>query len=844
MIGRTLAILLLGCLSADMRAGEPDLETIKRGKSATAFVEIEANGTRGSASAFCIDASGIFVTSYHVLEKVPRPCKLNLVLRAGMTDQILLPATLIRSDKVADLALLKVDNAKELIPLEVGSADNLIETTPLVAFGYPFGRLLAGGKEEYPSITVSTGRITSLRRMGGALHRIQLDANLNPGNSGGPLLDEQGKVVGIVASGIVGTGVNFAVPSSCLTRLLQKPDISMTIPDLTPLNLATPQEFTCKIISLIKPKDRLKATLTLTCDGETPREFQGEPDDKSVFHFKAVRIIERTPDKRLRVTARFSGGSITGVTPDINCKAADREIHLSEVTRIETTPEVRLALASGGTLAGPLSGLDAVELVLGEVACKVNLQKAATATIDDLSAASPSCSYKLAVYDGKSLLDEQAGMLSITRPGGVAVTGVQEPTPLASAKEIVRLPAAVDNIIAGGNGRFLILQFKKLAKLAIFDVSTGKVARFISIPSGETLIAAGSSKLIVVLPGWNIIQRWDLASGERELSLPLPDEIKGAQIAMGWASEGPLMTSNAVLLDLQTLRPLPFEHDRTGHSQMDRTAQVRASADGSAFGFWRTHSTPSGLSVARVVGNKVTWRYEHSSVGTVVPSMDGSLVMTCRGVIKPESINLMSDQNRESGAVAIPCYEPSYFLMWRPPGDYGNQRPRLRGELSICTIDDQRTLLSLSDLDEMRTVQLGWAPERAQPTVEKRFHFFPSAKLLVTLGEGHDELVLRRLDIVESLDKAGLDYLYVSSLPLRIATRGKEYSYRVKVMSKRGKPRYKLESGPEGMMIDPAGRLIWKVPAEIGADKPFGVIVSIKDSSGQEIYHSFNIQVR
>jgi serine protease Do len=80
----------------------------------------------------------------------------------------------------------------------------LTELAEVVAFGYPFGSGLAVSKKEKPAISVNVGRITSLRQKAGELHRIQIDAALNPGNSGGPVLDKEGKVIGVVVGGVQG----------------------------------------------------------------------------------------------------------------------------------------------------------------------------------------------------------------------------------------------------------------------------------------------------------------------------------------------------------------------------------------------------------------------------------------------------------------------------------------------------------------------------------------------------------------------------------------------------------------------------------------------------------------
>src|SRR5204863_78892 len=82
-----------------------------------------------------------------------------------------------------------------------GSAEGLSELMEVVAFGFPFGTALSADRRDYPAVSVNVGSVTALRRKAGALHRIQVDVPLNPGNSGGAVLDRTGKVVGVVVAG-------------------------------------------------------------------------------------------------------------------------------------------------------------------------------------------------------------------------------------------------------------------------------------------------------------------------------------------------------------------------------------------------------------------------------------------------------------------------------------------------------------------------------------------------------------------------------------------------------------------------------------------------------------------
>src|SRR5205085_9900747 len=98
-------------------------------------------------------------------------------------------------------------------PVELSQAANLKETLPVTVFGFPFGEALAI-EAGNPSITVSKGSVSSVRRN----HRdevvaVQIDGALNPGNSGGPVVDAEGRLVGIAVATIRGANIGLAIPA-------------------------------------------------------------------------------------------------------------------------------------------------------------------------------------------------------------------------------------------------------------------------------------------------------------------------------------------------------------------------------------------------------------------------------------------------------------------------------------------------------------------------------------------------------------------------------------------------------------------------------------------------------
>src|SRR3990170_1222553 len=157
---------------------------------------------RGHGSGVVFDDQGHVLTSHHVVAKAER-------LFVGLADGRVLSGKIVGADEETDIAVVRIE-AGGLHPSALGDSDALKVGQPVLAIGNPLG--LAGGP------TVTSGVISSLRRNlqhhdADGLRMIQTDAAVNPGNSGGPLVDLAGKVVAINTATIpFAEGIGFAVP--------------------------------------------------------------------------------------------------------------------------------------------------------------------------------------------------------------------------------------------------------------------------------------------------------------------------------------------------------------------------------------------------------------------------------------------------------------------------------------------------------------------------------------------------------------------------------------------------------------------------------------------------------
>ncbi len=154
----------------------------------------------GHGSGFVISSNGYIVTNYHVIRDTS---DLSIVFNNGDTYA----ATLLRTNKKHDLALLKIEK-NDLTALSISKSTNFNLASKVYAIGTPTATDLSN--------TVSSGIISSVRVTEDGKKLIQTDASINSGNSGGPIVNEEGVVIGVVSSKLNGIGLEglaFGIPA-------------------------------------------------------------------------------------------------------------------------------------------------------------------------------------------------------------------------------------------------------------------------------------------------------------------------------------------------------------------------------------------------------------------------------------------------------------------------------------------------------------------------------------------------------------------------------------------------------------------------------------------------------
>jgi S1-C subfamily serine protease len=167
-------------------------------------------------SGFVIDKAGNILTNYHVVQGARSA-------RVSFSNRDNVKAEIVGEDPTTDVAVLRVDEPQSALdPLPLGNSDTVQVGDPVVAIGNPFGL----------ERSVTAGIVSALQRqlsnsVGTSIdHVIQTDAAINHGNSGGPLLNDRGRVIGINTAILTGStteqgnvGVGFAVPINTVKKV-------------------------------------------------------------------------------------------------------------------------------------------------------------------------------------------------------------------------------------------------------------------------------------------------------------------------------------------------------------------------------------------------------------------------------------------------------------------------------------------------------------------------------------------------------------------------------------------------------------------------------------------------
>lgn len=275
-------------------------------------IYIEVSNTRGvvsSGSGFVYkkdDKYGYILTNYHVIDG-------GTQFEIIFTDGTEVVAELISGDEYYDIAVLKIDKEKTKAVSTIGDSSNLELGDTVFTVGAPLGKEYMG--------TITKGIVSGINRMVSVelnsgsylMEVIQTDASINSGNSGGPICNIKGEVIGITSSKLMGTGVEgmgFAIPINSVMSVIEnlesgkkitRPYLGVQLADLTNtfalqyyygITIGNDVEFGAVLSYIEEGKPADKAGLKV---GDVIVEIDGEKID-DVSHFKYVLYKHKVGD--------------------------------------------------------------------------------------------------------------------------------------------------------------------------------------------------------------------------------------------------------------------------------------------------------------------------------------------------------------------------------------------------------------------------------------------------------------------------------------------------------------------------------------------------------------------
>lgn len=410
--------------------GANDTLPLKELKAATVYIKGETTTLASRGSGFVVRAQGdtvLVATNHHVItppkdEEGPLPpffvprgprmpgmmrpprlprrgivppgasiLELTVIFYSGTAKEQSLPAVVVADDAVNDLAILRAKGVADAPrPINFQQTPELRETMSVVAFGFPFGEKLDLQKKN-PAVTVTKGAISSLRGEGGQLEQVQLDLDLNPGNSGGPVVDEKGALIGVAVAKVMNTRIGFAVPVPKLHRLMQgpldKPVIAANPPPAarpaqpakpapTPVTAPRPsrtpkgEELTKLLADLKSPNEAVRQRAASILQQAPPRQRREE-----VRRGLQELLAAKDPATRIAAVLALSACDPKEAAPSLAKMLADdaQEVRQAAVKSLKLLRDPRVVEAAAARIpVEPLAVLDLLK-ALGPAAEKAVL---------------------------------------------------------------------------------------------------------------------------------------------------------------------------------------------------------------------------------------------------------------------------------------------------------------------------------------------------------------------------------------------------------------------------------------------------------------------------------------
>lgn len=432
----------------------------------------------------------------------------------------------------------------------------------------------------------------------------------------------------------------------------------------------------------------------------------------------------------------------------------------------------------------------------------------------------------------------------------IAPTAAPPAESVLTAGVFLPLPGPATQRAGAGDGRYLLLSFAGCQKIAVFDLQTATILRWIETGTTKFFVAGGTTRMVVVDPAKRELRRYRLDSGILEQTETYPGEPDGvAGAAMGSASEGPLLmwdleplAGHATPLRIVELDTLKFRLTDAlkGNSAFERPLPLHslsASADGRFFTpVWRTNQSgyfaPAGPDTARGISSA----YTAALFEVVDPKNGRGFGANRRAHISKTGMMLINNSSIEAQANYS---HGALSLKDRSTGDYVedfwySHDARAQAPHFKVYFHRARSLEALADTE----VPLPWGAQGGWQMADAIYYSQPQ-KTLAIAYEAPSVLYVKRFDAATEIKRRAVDHVAFTGMDLQTVYAGKKLSYQLTAIPNEPGMTFELREGPAGMTVSPTGLVEWTAPDDVKIRIP--VQVAVKNARGKEAVDQFTL---
>ena len=433
----------------------------------------------------------------------------------------------------------------------------------------------------------------------------------------------------------------------------------------------------------------------------------------------------------------------------------------------------------------------------------------------------------------------------------IAPTASAAPADAALAAGLfLPLPGPASQRAVAGDGRYLLLSFNACQKIAVFDLQTATILRWIETGTTKFFVAGGTTRMVVVDPAKRELKRYRLDSGALEQTEIYPGEPDGvAGATMGSASEGPLLmwdleplaghATPLRIVELDTLK-LRLTEALQGNSAFERPLPLHslsASADGRFFTpVWRTsnsgYSAPAGPDSLRGISSS----YMAAIFEVADPKNGRGFGANRRAHISKTGLMMINNSSIEARANYS---HGNLSLKDRSTGDYVedfwySHDARAQQPSFKVYFHRARSLETLADME----VPLPWGAQGGWQMADAIYYSQPQ-KTLAIAYEAPSVLFVKRFDAAAEIKRRAVDHVAFTGMDLQTVYAGKKLSYQLTAIPNEPGMTFELREGPAGMTVSPSGLVEWTAPDDVKIRMP--VQVAVKNARGKEAVDQFTL---